>query len=77
MENFFKIGYWFDMKAGSLHPPIQKLLILVIIALFSMSFLIFILKKAKGPYKTVWIKLYSFGIANFFIELILFLANRR
>ncbi len=69
--NLFKLGFWFNVRAGELTPRIEQSLMAFILIL-AILFIAFInLKRKKSIYGRSYGKIASFSIVNFFIGLLL------
>jgi len=76
MGNFLSLGFWLNLRPGSLEPIYQKYFIGFILFLFIITFVFWLAKfRKKNLYTAFRKKLYSFSLINAFIGLVLLFFN--
>jgi len=71
MFQFLTLKFWFNMRAGTLYPLVQKGLLVFLVMLFLLIFVSLFLKKRKSSYRRIWSKMQSFSTSNLIIGFIL------
>lgn len=76
MGNLFKLKFWLDLRPPQLLPIYQKIFVgfIIFLLVFAVISYFFGFKK-KGLFSSVWRKLYSLSLSNFFIGLFLLFVN--
>jgi len=75
MSNLLTLQYWFDLRPAMLVPAGQVVFTGALAALIALSIIAGLIKLRGGVYRGFWKRLYSFGLANLAIGLLLLFFN--
>jgi Ca2+/Na+ antiporter len=67
--------FWFNLRPGSMGSTPRNIFICLIIALIIAAVSLFITKRKKSAYRSLFISLYNFSISNSFLGLLLLFFN--
>ena len=67
--------FWFNLRPGSMGATPRNILIGFIIVLIIAAILLFIAKRKKNAYRSLFSGLYNFSISNSFLALLLLFFN--
>lgn len=67
--------FWFNLRPGSMGSTPRNIFIGLIFALIIAAVLLFIAKRKKSAYRSLFTSLYNFSISNSFLALLLLFFN--
>jgi len=75
MSTLFTLAFWFNLRPGSMGSIPRDIFLAFIVLLIAAAVLLFITKRKKGAYRSIFSSLYNFSISNSVIALLLLFFN--